>query len=365
MEACLAAASALEVAGAPWEEALGALGALLAEELGRNVFHAEGGPRDVLRRARRAAGAEEADWASAGALLEVLRLSTVKSEENKVELLLGGVGDLAAATLARAPPAGVIRTVCGILKSVLAADDDRPTPEACQATFGGAFAKARQLDKDGATAALLARLQAPEGRDPACAGPLCDATRRLAVNDEICRALTDAGAVRTCLDLIASAQGGGGDRAALAKAALGLLRQLCGSDHAKEMFVAEGGVPAALGALQGAGAPVKGVAEQALGLLGAVVLRNPGHAEHFADKGGFSALAAALDALPDAGGVQRQGCMLLRNAVVRSEPAREAALAAGAETLARRAQRVHPGPCGDVASAALRDLGFADYHAPS
>ena len=105
VEACLAAASALEVAGAPWEEALGALGALLAEELGRNVFHAEGGPRDVLRRARRAAGAEEADWASAGALLEVLRLSTVKSEENKVELLLGGAGDLAAAVLARAPPA--------------------------------------------------------------------------------------------------------------------------------------------------------------------------------------------------------------------------------------------------------------------
>ena len=129
--------------------------------------------------------------------------------------------------------------------------------------------------------------------------------------------------------------------------------------------MAEGGVPAALGALQGAGAPVKGVAEQALGLLGAVVLRNPGHAEHFADKGGFSALAAALDALAEAGGVQRQGCMLLRNAVVRSEPAREAALAAGAEALARRAQRVHPGPCGDVASAALRDLGFADYHAPS
>ena len=369
VEACLAAAAALEAAGAPWEGALGALGGLLAEELGRNVFHAEGGPRDLLRRARRAAGGEAPDWAAAGALLETLRLSTVKSEENKVELLLGGVGDLAAAVLARAPPAGVVRTICGILKSVLAADDDRPTPEACQATFGGAFAKARQLDKDGATAALLARLQAP-GRDPASAGPLCDATRRLAVNDEICRTLTDAGAVRTCLDLLA--EPGAGEPAAapaLAKAALGLLRQLCGSDHAKEMFVAEGGVQAALAALAAggggsgaAGGGSKGVVEQALGLLGAVVLRNPGHAEYFAEKGGFPALAAALDALPDAAGVQRQGCMLLRNAVVRSGAAREAALAAGAEALARRAKRAHPGPCGDVGAAALRDLGFADYN---
>ena len=370
VEACLAAAAALEAAGAPWEGALGALGGLLAEDLGRNVFHAEGGPRELLRRARRAAlGGEAPDWAAAGPLLEVLRLSTVKSEENKVELLLGGAGDLAAAVLARAPPAAVVRTVCGLLKSVLAADDDRPTPEACQAAFGGAFAKARQLDKDGATAALLARLQAPGG-DPACAGPLCDAARRLAVNDEICRALTDAGAVRTCLDLLAGpGPGGAAPAPALARAALGLLRQLCGSDHAKETFVAEGGVQAALAALAAgggapgaAGAPSKGVAEQALGLLGAVVLRNPGHAEHFAEQGGFPALAAALDALPDAAGVQRQGCLLLRNAAARSAPARDAALAAGAEALARRAKRAHPGPCGDVGAAALRDLGLPDYH---
>lgn len=56
-----------------------------------------------------------------------------------------------------------------------------------------------------------------------------------------------------------------------------------------------------------------------------------------------------------------QGCMVLRNMVARNAELRAPLLEKGVETLLRAAKRAYPATCGDVASAALRDLGFDDY----
>lgn len=61
--------------------------------------------------------------------------------------------------------------------------------------------------------------------------------------------------------------------------------------------------------------------------------------------------------------VQRQGCMALRNLVARCSEEREAVLALGAEDAIRASKKAFPNTCGDVGSAALRDLGCENYNA--
>ena len=56
-----------------------------------------------------------------------------------------------------------------------------------------------------------------------------------------------------------------------------------------------------------------------------------------------------------------QACMALRNMVARNTELRPLLLEKGAEAFLRRAKSAHPATCGDVGSAALRDLGFDDY----
>jgi hypothetical protein len=61
-----------------------------------------------------------------------------------------------------------------------------------------------------------------------------------------------------------------------------------------------------------------------------------------------------------AAGAARQACMALRNMVVRNPELRAPFLERGAEALLRGAKAAHPA-CGDVGSAALRDLGLDQY----
>ena len=59
--------------------------------------------------------------------------------------------------------------------------------------------------------------------------------------------------------------------------------------------------------------------------------------------------------------VQRQACMAVRNLVARTPEYRAQLLSLGFEASIRKARSTHPQACGDVGSAALRDLGLDDY----
>jgi hypothetical protein len=131
------------------------------------------------------------------------------------------------------------------------------------------------------------------------------------------------------------------------------------------------------------------VQEELLGLLAALTLRMPAIAAAAADAGAISALLEVLEAsqapaAPAAGAVKlqargagangrangrangavgyaaRQACMAVRNMVVRNPELRVPFLEHGAEALLRGA-KAQFGACGDVGSAALRDLGLDQY----
>jgi hypothetical protein len=84
--------------------------------------------------------------------------------------------------------------------------------------------------------------------------------------------------------------------------------------------------------------------------------RHAGGAAKLAARAGGDGAAANATV----GGVARQACMAIRNMVVRNPELRAPFLERGAEPLVRGVKGRF-GVCGDVGSAALRDLGLDQY----
>lgn len=101
---------------------------------------------------------------------------------------------------------------------------------------------------------------------------------------------------------------------------------------------------------------------QALGLLATVLLRHPEHCEAAAaNEALMGEVVDAMLAHRGSASVMRQACQLVRNLVVRNTELRRPVLDRGVEAVLRGAKKLQD--CDDVAIAALRDLGVADYNA--
>lgn len=113
---------------------------------------------------------------------------------------------------------------------------------------------------------------------------------------------------------------------------------------------------------------VIGAMEQALGLLAALTLRNPSAATLAVETGCIDSVLEVMQVCSKGAHgklgqwVQRQACMSIRNVVARNPELRPIVLDKGAEPLLRAAKKMFPQSCGDVGSAALRDLDIADYN---
>ena len=111
-----------------------------------------------------------------------------------------------------------------------------------------------------------------------------------------------------------------------------------------------------------------GAMEQALGLLVALTLRNPSAATRAVEVGCIDTVLEVMNVCQTGvhgklgQWVQRQACMSIRNVVARNPELRPMVLDKGAEPLLRSAKTMFPQSCGDVGSAALRDLDIQDYN---
>ena len=311
------------------------------------------------------------------------------------------------------------REACSAIRALTTGDDPREPAS-------GAFAHARALAKAGAATALCAALareaEAGDAVDLRLAQQLAAAARHVAVNDDICRETAERGGLTTTLRLLRGTATGS---ARATKACAQLVRQLAGSDHVKGLILRHDGIaalahcarvfaeraatappaptpkangdanfalPPAMRSLMASGSTSNSIreaflkmsgktsedreeqtespssclaaTEQCVGALAAACLKNPEAATACACANVFEIVAEAMSS--DVGvkhaGVQRQACMFFRNAVVRNPELRSVALATTAEQSLRLAKRNHPRECGDVATAALRDLGCDNYN---
>jgi len=312
------------------------------------------------------------------------------------------------------------RVACSAIRALTTGDDPR---EPASGAFAHARALAKAGAATALCAALAREAEAGDHVDLRLAQQLAAATRHVAVNDDICRETAERGGLTTTLRLLRGPVTGS---ARATKACAQLVRQLAGSDHVKGLILKHDGIaalahcarvfaeraataqaptPEANGDANGALAPVMrsmlentrtpkpimekfmkrfghlyeqglgedisqtpasclAATEQCVGALAAACLKNPEAATACASENVFEIVAEAMSS--DVGvahaGVQRQACMFFRNAVVRNPELRSVALATSAEASLRLAKKNHPKHCGDVASAALRDLGCDNYN---
>ena len=295
-----------------------------------------------------------------------------------------------------------------------------------EAQFGGEFAKALSMDKDGVTASLLsclgrvARECSETGWDPdvrECARQVALGLKKIALNDEICKKFVEdsPACVPTLLSFMTSSardpkgkevfqavlqvrfeeQRGGGHDSALTfsspprrlrhsylffyfvfwgtRANPQLLRQVSACDTVKKELVERDATEALCDLLEdhermrSAGERPGGLGtvaiQSVLYVLTNMTLRSPDVAERLADLGGFDRVRQVEASYPDKPKLLRQCCLLVRNSAVRSAKVREVLLKGGMEAVVRRVKERHADQCGDVCSAALRDMGLADYHA--
>ena len=322
---------------------------LLSETETRDTFVARDGASTLVAHAL--SRTAEADVVSAGA--RGASAAASRHESAKVALFKAGAApQLLAALEAHPSNAAVVAAACwGV--AALATADDRST------AASAAFAHGRQLHKLAAHTPLMAALRM-HVTAPATAAAACCALRAVAVNDEACVDIAEAGAVDAAVSLLSMRDGAD----AVLRAALSLLRQLAGADAVKGRFVAAGGLPALLTLLceRPAGVAAVPLCEAGLTLLAALTLRNPDGAAAAAAAGGLDIAVELMALFPGASGLQRAACMYLRNSAARNLELRPLMLERGADALLRAAKAAHPATCNDVGSAALRDLGAANYN---
>lgn len=274
-------------------------------------------------------------------------------EETKCRLV--DVGFAAALLGILAQPSTSLELVapaCGVIRSVTTADDERPPSSK-------AFMHARMLAKASSAIKVLlgVLLRVPPAEEPALLVVVLGTVRQVAANEEICREFSDDGGVRTCLAVLRQCSASRD----VVRACLSALRQLAHSDGVKKLVAASGGIEGVLQALSEHTAN-DDVVEAGLGLLGNMMLRQPEICTQAADAGVIDTVIEAMQVHAAKATVQRQACLLIRIMVARNTELRPPYLEKGAEALLRQAKAAHPGPCKDVGSAALRDLGLDNYN---
>ena len=314
------------------------------------------------------------------------------------------------------------REACSAIRALTTGDDPR---EPASGAFAHARALAKAGAATALCAALAREAEAGDHVDLRLAQQLAAATRHVAVNDDICRETAERGGLTTTLRLLRGPVTGSA-RATKACAQLvrqlagsdhvkGLILKHdgiaalahCARVFAERAATAQAPTPKENGDANVALSPVMrsmlesgskaglpksiqekfqekflqiygstgedvsespslclAATEQCVGALAATCLKNPEAATACASENVFEIVAEAMSS--DVGvahaGVQRQACMFFRNAVVRNPELRSVALATSAEASLRLAKRNHPRHCGDVATAALRDLGCDNYN---
>uniref|UniRef100_A0A0D9VLC2 LRRK2 ARM repeat domain-containing protein n=1 Tax=Leersia perrieri TaxID=77586 RepID=A0A0D9VLC2_9ORYZ len=187
----------------------------------------------------------------------------------------------------------------------------------------------------------------------------CAALKAIAVNDEICRSISENGGIDVLLHCIdgASEQ----KNKVIARSCCSLLSKLAGSDANKATIIERGGFDRFL-KLTSRFSEEPPVIQEVMSLVTILTLRSPENAARAMGAGYGTLAIQAMQKFPSSAQTQKQACLMIRNLVVRNPENRTILLNDGVEKLIRKAKAMH-GNCKDAATSALRDLGVDNYNA--
>ncbi|TVU28614.1 hypothetical protein EJB05_20137 [Eragrostis curvula] len=231
------------------------------------------------------------------------------------------------------------------------------TPDDCRVVASQVYGYSRKFAEIGIAEVLVNALRdqvAPSSLPSACA-----ALKAIAVNDEICRSISDNGGIDVLLQCIDEA--GEQKNKVIAKSCCSLLSKLAASDANKSVILQRGGFDKFL-KLTSIFSEDASIIQEVMSMMTVLTLRSPDNAARAMEVGYGTLAIQAMQRFPSSGQTQKQACLMIRNLVVRNPENRTILLNDGAEKLIRKAKMTHAS-CKDAATAALRDLGLDNYNA--
>ncbi|XP_061879515.1 armadillo repeat-containing protein 6 isoform X1 [Entelurus aequoreus] len=324
------------------EAALAALCALAALTDGQPDLFDTDGLRfllDVLKKHR-------ADEAVTQAAVCAVRHCCLKHEQNRQDLVKAGVLPLlTGAVKQHSGCAEVVKEASAALR-VMTFDDD------VRVTFGHAHEHAKSIVLEHNGLKVLIDSAKAHNDNMSVLGELCATLSRLAVRNEFCQDICDLGGLKLMMTLLADSYESPQE---LVRQVLSGIRAVAGNDDVKDAVVKAGGVQLVV-VVMNRHQTNAAVCEQGCACLSVLALRKPNNCKVIMEEGGALAAVHAMRTHACAVNVQKQACMLLRNLVSREPNYSQPILDLGVEPLIAQALRTHQ-DCGDIAKAALRDLG--------
>lgn len=230
------------------------------------------------------------------------------------------------------------------------------TPDDNRVVASQVYGYSRKFAEIGIAEVLVNALR--EQVAPSSLPSACAALKAIAVNDEICRSISESGGIDVLLQCIDEA--GVQKNKVIAKSCCSLLSKLAGSDANKANIIQQGGFDRFL-KLASRFSEDPSVTQEVMSIVTVLTLRSPEHAA-LAIRVGYGTLAIqAMQKFPSSALTQKQACLMIRNLVVRNPENRTILRNEGVEKLIRKAKAIH-GSCKAAATDALRDLGLDNYN---
>lgn len=232
------------------------------------------------------------------------------------------------------------------------------TPDDNRVVASQVFGYARRFAKLGIANAIVDALK---GAQPSSSSLVwaCIALKAVAVNDEICRSISENGGIDAIFQFVDGS--GEYNNKAVARACCSLLSKLAGSDDNKAAIVQKGGLDRLI-KLSSRFSDDPSVLQEVMSIIGVLSLRSPENAARAVEAGAGDLAIQSMQKFPAAYQMQRQSCLMIRNLVARNPENRTILLSSGIEQIIRKAKASHQS-CKDAATDALRDLGLDDYNA--
>ncbi|KAF7692464.1 hypothetical protein HF521_010074 [Silurus meridionalis] len=287
----------------------------------------------------------EEDPALTCLVIRTVRHCCLKHEQNRQDLVKAGVIRLLISVIKRhMERPEVVKEACIVLR-VLTFDDDVRVP------FGHSHEHAKMIVLEHNGLKVIVDVAKAHPENVPVLRELCATLSRLAVRNEFCQEIVDLGGLKFMMTLLADSL----DCQDLAKQVLSAMRAIAGNDDVKDGIVEAGGTELIVMAVNRHINNTQ-VCEQGCAALSVLALRKPGNCKVIMESGGAQAALQAMKTHPGNINVQKQSCMLFRNLVARTRDFSQPILEMGAEALIGQALASHR-DCGDLAKAALRDLG--------
>ncbi|XVE49157.1 hypothetical protein DITRI_Ditri01bG0059600 [Diplodiscus trichospermus] len=323
---------------------LKAMASLLTDVQSTESFRTNRGPTIVL--GILSDGIQDLDILNSG--FAVVAAAATANEVVKQSFMELGVDELILQVL-NGQNKGSVQSIYDAIRVLLSSDDNR-------VVASEVYGYARRFAKIGIARTLVESLHGGLSWPSLVSASI--ALKAVAVNDEICKSIADAGGIDALLKCVDDS-GEIGNKI-VARTCCSLLSKLAGSDSIKSAIVEKGGMDRLI-KLSARFSDDPSVLQEVMSIISILCLRSPDNATRAVEAGAGELAIQAMQNFPAAQQMQRSSCQMIRNLVARNPENRTLLLNNGIDKFIRKAKENHQS-CKDAATDALRDLGLDNYN---